>query len=196
MGKLQHTLVAFDQWLQQFINRDLQNPVLDWLAPVLREPKTWIPLYLFLAIWIPRRFGRKGLYWCLGFIATFGISDYLSASILKPLAGRIRPCNDPAFAASVRNLVPCGVGYSFPSTHAANHFALALFMGVTLGRLYPKVPAAAVLWAFLVGFSQIYVGLHYPLDILGGAFLGVAVGALTSVVFMKRVGLSPLVKSE
>lgn len=189
MSALQGNLHDIDQILQQLINRRAQSPVLDFLAPIVREPKTWIPLYLFLAIWVPLRFGRSGFYWCLGFIATFGLGDFLSARCIKPLVGRIRPCNDPAFREQVRNLVDCGVGYSFPSTHATNHFALAMFLSLTIGRYYPGVRLAAFCWAMAVGCAQIYVGLHYPFDVLGGAILGAAVGALTALIFMRRFGL-------
>lgn len=196
MSSFYKYIIDADRALQQLVNQRIRNSVLDVLAPVLREPKAWIPLYLFLAIWVPVTFGRKGIYWCLSFIITFGIGDFLSASVIKPLVGRIRPCNDPVFAAEVRNLVDCGVGYSFPSTHATNHFALAVFMGLTLGRFYKWIPAAAICWAFAIGCAQVYVGVHYPFDVAGGALLGVLVGTFTAMLFMRKVGLSQVDKSE
>lgn len=189
MSGLGQYLQEVDQCLQQLINRQAQNSLFDFLAPVLREPKTWIPLYLFLAIWVPRRFGRRGVYWCLGFIASFGLGDALSARLVKPWVARIRPCNDVFFKDQVRNLVDCGVGYSFPSTHATNHFALAMFLSLTLGRYYGWVRLAAFAWALAVGLAQVYVGLHYPFDVLGGVLLGIFVGTATSLLFMRWVGL-------
>lgn len=186
---MQGNLHDIDQALQQLINRGAQSAVLDFLAPIVREPKTWIPLYLFLAIWVPYRFGRSGFYWCLAFIVTFGLGDFLSARCIKPIVGRLRPCNDPAFREQVRTLVDCGVGYSFPSTHATNHFALAMFLSVTLGSYYPGVRLAAFGWALAVGSAQIYVGLHYPFDVLGGAILGVGVGTFTALIFTRYIGL-------
>ncbi|MGC4058982.1 MAG: phosphatase PAP2 family protein [Chitinophagaceae bacterium] len=189
------TIIRIDQQCQQQINRYWQNGFLDTLAPVLREPKSWIPLYLFLAIFLPWKFGRTGIYWCLGFIATFGVSDFFSASVLKQQVQRIRPCNDPVFSERVRHIVECGVGYSFPSTHATNHFALALFMAVTLGPRYKWVPWAAVLWAFSVAYAQVYVGVHYPADVLSGGLLGALIGILTGKLFLSKIGLNERVVS-
>src|SRR6202012_4840359 len=116
---------------------------------------------------------------------TFGIADYGSATLFKSFVQRVRPCNDPAMAQTIISRVPCGTGYSFPSTHASNHFALAFCFSLIFYRRWKWVWLWAILWAASVCFAQVYVGVHYPLDILGGAFYGVLVGWLVSLLFNK-----------
>lgn len=183
-------IIRQDQALEQRINHVWQHSLLDMVAPVLREPKTWIPLYVFLAIYIPWKFGKKGIYWCLGFIITFALSDYTSASVIKPLVKRIRPCNDESLRKSIHLLVECGSGYSFPSTHATNHFALAFFMITSLYGQYRWVWIPAFLWAFSIGYAQVYVGLHYPFDVLCGGLLGILIGSFTGTFFRRKVGIA------
>lgn len=183
------SLEKLDKNAWYHINVLWQNDVLNTIAPILRNPNTWIPLYVFLAIYIPYKFGRKGFYWCLGFIITFALSDYTSASIIKPWVQRIRPCNDPDLKQKVHLLIDCGVGYSFPSSHATNHFALAFFMLITLHKYYKWVWFPALLWAFSVAYAQVYVGVHFPLDILCGGLLGIIIGLFSGMFFKKKVGL-------
>jgi len=184
-----NTLEKWDQKMWYQVNVLWQNDSLNAIAPILRNPNTWIPLYVFLAIFIPYKFGRKGFYWCLGFLITFALSDYTSASIIKPLVQRIRPCNDPDLKHKVHLLIDCGVGYSFPSSHATNHFALAFFMLITLHRYYKWVWLPAVLWAFSVAYAQVYVGVHFPLDIICGGTMGILIGIFTGMFFKRKVGL-------
>lgn len=179
-----------DQAAWYHINVLWQNPFLDALMPILRNPFTWAPLYVFFASYIPYRFGKKGFWWCLGFIISFGIADYTSASIIKPLVMRIRPCNDAALQEFIHRLVDCGSGYSFPSSHASNHFALAVFIIITLRKHYSWVWWPALLWAASIAYAQVYVGVHYPLDVLCGAILGTLVGWLVGTIFQKKIGLT------
>lgn len=189
MKDLLQQLIEQDKKVWYTVNVLWQNKALDTIAPVLRNPNTWIPLYVFLAIFIPYKFGKKGFYWCLGFLVTFALSDYTSASIIKPLVQRLRPCNDVSLQKTVHLLIDCGSGYSFPSAHAANHFALAFFMLITLHKYFKWVWFPAILWAFSVAFAQVYVGVHFPLDVLCGGLLGVFVGCCTGLFFFRKVGL-------
>lgn len=182
-------LLKFDHKVWYHINVLWQNGLMDLVAPVLREPRTWIPLYLFLAIFMPYKYKKKGLYWCLAFLITFALSDYTSASIIKPLVQRVRPCNDTGLRHTIHLIVDCGSGYSFPSTHATNHFALAFFMIMTLRRQYKWVWLPAFLWAFTISYAQVYVGVHYPLDVSCGALLGILIGTGTGRFFREKVGL-------
>jgi len=183
------SLLQEDQKLWYHINVLWQNDVLNTLAPIIRNPLTWLPLYVFIAIVIPYKFGKKGIYWCLSFIITFALSDYTSASIIKPLVHRIRPCNDGTLQKTVHLLIDCGSGYSFPSAHATNHFALAFFMIFSLGHLYRWLWLPAFIWAFSVAYAQVYVGVHYPLDVTCGGLLGIFIGTSTGVFFKNKIGL-------
>lgn len=186
-------LKTIDTQVWRLIHVQGQSYLLDFLCPLLRNPKTWIPLYLFLALFIPYRYGKKGFFWCLGFIVTFGIGDYTSASIIKPLIKRIRPCNDANLQSILHHLVDCGSGYSFPSAHATNHFALAWFMMLTIGQIYRWIKLPAILWAISVAYAQVYVGVHYPGDVLAGAILGAIIGCFTANLFNKKIGLNNII---
>jgi membrane-associated phospholipid phosphatase len=176
-------LVSWDHILWYYMNTQWHNPFLDCVVPFLRNQWFWVPLYLFLALFMPSRFGRKGWLWCAFFIITFSLSDQISATLLKPYFHRLRPCNNPYLASIIHNIVPCGSGYSFPSSHACNHFSLGIFSAVTLGRLAKWITPVAIAWAVLVSYAQVYVGVHYPLDVTCGGLLGIMIGITTGKFF-------------
>ncbi len=89
----------------------------------------------------------------------------------------------------VRLLVPCSGSYSFTSSHATNHFGMAAFFFFTFRHFLKYWAWIPFVWAFLVVYAQIYVGIHYPLDIIGGAGLGIALAWMVASFFNKRFGL-------
>ncbi len=110
----------------------------------------------------------------------FLIGDRSSVVLFKDMFQRLRPCHNPEITNLVHTLDGhCGGQYGFVSSHATNSFALAIFSGLLLKKQYPKLLLIMLLWAALVSYSRIYVGVHYPADILGGAILGTTVGLLT-----------------
>ncbi len=177
-------IIQFDQNLFFSINQGLINPFFDWLMPVLRNRFTWTPLYLFIVIFLVRNYGKQGWLILLFAILTFGLTDYFSSSLIKPSVERLRPCNDPQIKTEVRNLIACGSGYSFPSSHAGNHFGLAVFLILIFYHKWKFILPIGLFWAFSISFAQIYVGVHYPLDILGGALLGSMIGYLMSTIVL------------
>jgi undecaprenyl-diphosphatase len=126
-------------------------------------------------------------------LATILLSDQISSSVVKPLFARLRPCNDPDLSTQVRLLLDgCGAGYSFTSSHATNHFALAIFLTVTLRQWIGKYTWVLYLWAASIGYAQVYAGVHYPFDILAGALLGTGIGWFTGNFYQRNLGpLSP-----
>lgn len=190
MQKILETLIAWDYAAWYYLNTMWQNDVLDAIVPYLRNQWTWAPLYLFLLLFMTINFGRKGWMWCVFFLLTFALSDQLSATVIKPYVHRLRPCNNPYLQQFVHLLVPCGSGYSFPSSHAANHFALAVFGAITWQRHGRWIWPAALLWAVSVAYAQVYVGVHFPLDVLCGGLLGMAAGYITGKVYNRVYGLS------
>lgn len=179
-------LISWDYIAWYQVNVAWSNPVLDHILPFMRNQWFWAPLYLFLIVFMPKNFGRKGWMWCLAFLVTFAIGDFMSASIIKPYFLRLRPCRDPLIMDVVRTLVPCGSGQSFPSTHATNHFALAVFAVCSLRKKYKLLWLIALPWAIIIAYSQIYVGVHFPLDVICGAILGSTIGIITGRLFDKR----------
>jgi undecaprenyl-diphosphatase len=182
-------LVEWDRWLFLMVNRQHANSFFDWILPYFRDAVFWAPLYLFLIILIGWNFGKQGWFWCLGLICTVAITDMISARLVKEYIERPRPCWDPEFFQHVRLVVrSCVHSFSFTSNHAANHFGLASFIALTLLPVFGRWVYLIFLWAFLVAYSQVYVGVHYPLDVMGGALLGLAAGLLTATIFNKRAG--------
>ena len=169
-------LIALDQQMLHAINRGLAHPWLDALLPLTRNMFFWAPLYVFLVAFFGLNFGRKGWWIVLLVLLTFACTDLLSSSLIKPWIGRLRPCNDEEVRQWVRLLVPCGSGKSFTSSHAANHFGVGVFVGLVLRPFFRHALTLFVLWAGTISLAQVYVGVHYPLDITGGAILGSLIG--------------------
>ncbi len=173
------TLIDIDKQLFHVINEGMANPVLDAICPILRNKLTWIPAYIIIAYLFFRTYGLKAITLAAMAVVTIVLCDQISASLIKPYFHRLRPCNEVLMQA--RALVPCGGGYSFVSSHAANHFGLATFIAFVVPPWQHKRWAAIVFpWAILVAFSQVYVGVHYPADVFAGAVLGILIGLLTA----------------
>jgi len=194
-GDLRHTIVTADRTLWFYINSQWHTPFFDWLLPFFRNQWLLTPVYFFLLLFMPSRFGKKGWLWCLFFLSAFAISDQVSAGLLKPYFHRLRPCQNHMLDYYLRLLVPCGGKYGFPSSHASNHFALAIFSAITLRKYAKCLLPVVVFYAALVCYAQVYVGVHYPLDVFVGACLGSLIGMITASVFNSRIGLDPAGKA-
>jgi len=188
---LLQTLQIWDSTLFQAVNSDMSNVVFDTVLPLFREKWFWAPLYLFIGAFSLLNFGKKGWVIVLGLVATTGLADFTSSTLVKKNVQRIRPCNDPEMVDKVQLRAHCGAGYSFTSSHAANHFAAAVFLIGIFGRLARWVRPVALSWAGAVAFSQVYVGVHYPGDVLCGALLGAAIGWWVSAT-IKKLGISAI----
>ncbi|MBC8527167.1 MAG: phosphatase PAP2 family protein [Candidatus Cloacimonetes bacterium] len=162
----------FDGNLFLFFNRDIANPFFDLIFPFITELKFWvIPGIIAIAIFIKLEHKKALLVLGLAVIAVL-LSDSIAYRILKPLFGRIRPCNPSALIEGGRFLLGYNTSYAFPSNHASNMFALATLFTC----FYRKRTAYFFGFAAIIGFSRIYVGVHYPIDVVGGAVLGVIIG--------------------
>lgn len=182
------TLIGWDKKLFIFINSSMANPVFDAVLPYFRYPYNWAPLYFFFIAFALINFKKKGLWWVLFLIVSFACADMIGTHLFKHVFERLRPCNDPFFRFHVRLLVEgCSTGYSFVSNHAINHFALASFFYFSTKDIIPRYAWIAWLWAALIGFAQVYVGVHYPFDVLVGAFLGINIGALVYFLLFKKL---------
>lgn len=176
-----------DQELFYFIHHELANPVLDAVLPIYRDKLTWAPFYLLAAYLLWKKYKYDGLRLLLLVGIAITISDQLTSSVIKPLVGRARPCYAAAFAGQIRELVGCGGHDSFPSSHAANHFALATILALTWLRNRRGWIWALMIWAASISLAQVYVAKHYPLDILAGGVLGTVV-AIVVVLVAERLG--------
>lgn len=183
------TLKSWDAWLFLKINHDWTNGFLDSVYPWWRDAVTWTPLYLFLLIFIFINFGWRAWPWVATIILTVVMTDQ-GSNFIKELVARPRPCGDPGFSQYVRLLLNrCPSSYSFTSNHAANHFGAAFLLYFTLKPYIKNWAYLFFVWAFTVAYGQVYVGVHYPLDILGGTIFGGLAGSLTAYIFNKYIGL-------
>jgi membrane-associated phospholipid phosphatase len=190
-------LIQWDHSLFKIMNSGLANPIFDAVMPFLRNSYYWIPLYIFLMAFVTINFKLKGLWWIVFFLVTVALCDSVGTHVFKYGFMRIRPCNNPEFTSYIRLLVPCPSGYGFTSNHAANHFGMATFIFITFRRFLKSWALLAFLWAGGIAFAQVYVGVHYPSDIIFGSLLGLLFGLFTGTQFNRHFGLPmPLVKAE
>ena len=172
------------------VNQVWSNKLFDSVFPWLRESAFWLPLYLFFFAFALLNFGKRGAIWVIFFLITVTICDQLSGYI-KHWIQRPRPCNDPLMMQFIRlRLSGCAGGFSFTSSHAANHFGLAMFINLTLRNVTGIKTGWLFLWAFFVCYAQMYVGVHYPLDILGGMLVGLFGGGVSASLFNLKFRLS------
>jgi undecaprenyl-diphosphatase len=173
---LLENLTKLDTTLFYFLNVKLQNGLFDFLMPVLTNLDYWrIPLGLMVILLLI--FGKKkGRITIVLLVLGITLSDQVCNSLIKPLVGRIRPCN---VLQNIHLLVNCTKSYSFPSSHAMN-----MFTGVTLlSYSYRKIKVILFIIAILVSYSRIYVGVHYPFDVLAGAILGIFCAFIILTIF-------------
>lgn len=163
----------------------------DWLDPIvhqLTKTKTWTPLYFFLCYNIYKN-DPKSSWWVFGGIAlTILFADQFTSGFMKPFFERLRPCKDERWTTQIHNFGGCGGLYGFVSSHAANTFAVAMFLNLKMKGKLANL-RWLFLWAGIVSYTRIYLGVHYPLDILLGGVIGALIGVLVwfSTVYMKRL---------
>ena len=181
-----NTLQDIDKGLLFFFNRTTSNTFFDILMPLIRESLIWLPLYLFVILKGFNYFNYKAIIWLLLAIIAIGLADQISSTFFKNYFMRIRPCNNNALKSYIHILVNYRPSsYSFTSSHAANHFTLATYLYLTLKPYFKQYAYLFFLWASLICYAQIYVGVHYPFDVLCGAILGIIIGALFNFIFTK-----------
>ncbi|MCB0661916.1 MAG: phosphatase PAP2 family protein [Saprospiraceae bacterium] len=180
------SILQLDQALFQFVHVDLSNGFFDFLLPIWRNKLTWLPFYVALLAFLLYKYKMQGLYIVLLTITTASLCDYTSSSILKPAFDRTRPCNTVSLQQIIIPRVDCGSGKSFPSSHATNHFGIAVFLILVFGKMKTRWKVMLLFWAGLIAFAQVYVGVHFPLDVLGGSLLGTLL-AFFVYVFSKKL---------
>lgn len=153
---------------------------------------SWSPLYLLFIIAIFVYYKKQGFWILFTIILLITITDQFTSGLLKPLVGRLRPCHDPVISDMVHNVKRCGGQFSFVSGHSANSFALATFSYMLFKNRFTWIWLAFI-WAALVAYSRIYLGVHYPGDIIVGGIIG---SCFAYLMYLLLVKVNPNIKTE
>jgi undecaprenyl-diphosphatase len=180
-------IIKTDKEIFVFLN-NLGSAPFDPFWEMLSSKWVWIPLYIILLYLIYKNYKLRNMIFIIIFIALgIIISDQL-AGIFKHTIARLRPCHDPSLHNLIRE-VQCGGKFGFYSSHASNTFLIATFVGKLLANKFKYSNFMLFFWAIMVSYSRIYLGVHFPLDIVMGAIAGFLLGrvfvALAFVVIQK-----------
>jgi undecaprenyl-diphosphatase len=171
-------LNQIDTQLFLFLN-GLHHRALDPAMVIISAKMTWIPLYVLVLGMLIYHFKQRAWLFVLGAIVLLALTDLGSVHLFKNVFLRLRPCHEPALEGLVYTVNnKCGGSYGFVSSHAANTFGFATLLAATFRNRLPWFAWIIVIWAAIVSYSRIYLGVHYPGDILGGAALGTILGWL------------------
>jgi len=174
-------IIALDHKLFLFLN-GLGTPIFDGFWLLMTHKATNISIYLLLALIYWKQQSLKPFLILLLFTAVLILVTDQSTNLFKEGFERLRPCHEPSLEGVVRLVKDgCGGMYGYFSGHASNSFALAVFFSGIFVHRYRKLPFVLLFLAFLVAYSRIYIGVHYPLDV----FSGMAFGAVTGGVFYR-----------
>ena len=174
-------LYSIDLSIFYFFNYTLSSGLLDKFFSIITNVNSWYIAYVILLGISFTKGGTKGKLAVLGIILLIIVTDQTGYRLFKEYFARPRPCNA---LTDVLTPLGCTGSFSFPSNHALNNFAAAMFFY----RLFPKLKWVLFITASLVAISRVYLGLHYPSDIFGGAVIGLAFGYLfaTGVLFLEK----------
>jgi len=177
-------IIQYDKQLFLFLN-SLGNSTWDGFWLFITNKLSWIPLYIVLLGMSYKKFGLKKTALILVTVALLITATDQLANFFKYGIQRLRPCHD----LEVHNLMRlvknrCGGKYGYFSAHASNHFAVALFFTILFRKKYKYVGFFLLFWAFLVAYSRVYIGVHFPLDILTGILIGLILSWLFAKLYI------------
>jgi len=179
------SLIQLDTKLFLALN-GAHSPFWDSIMLFASGKLTWLPLYLLIIYLIAREHRWKTLWWLLAIALVVTLADQISVQAFKNVFQRLRPCHNPDLSEFIHLVGRCGGKYGFISSHAANTFGVAVFLSFLFSRKW--VTAGLLIWAAFVSYSRIYLGVHYPGDVLVGAIVGAGIGSAVWFVASKLLG--------
>lgn len=174
---------SLDQELFLWLN-EFHTPFWDEAMKLITNKFTWIPMYALLLFAIIKQFGKASIGIIVSIVLAVALADFVASGLFKPYFMRPRPCHDPVIGPMVHLVGGCGGAYGFVSSHASTSFAI-----VSSVLLLPSKKIKGVhwlgFWATIYAYSRVYVGVHYPLDILIGGSIGALTGILSYYLYNK-----------
>ena len=164
-------IILEDKQAMIFLN-NLGSSTFDPFWILVSEKWFWIPLYVIFLYFLYKNFNKKSLFYILLFVALGITASDQIANIFKFGFERLRPCHDPSLEGLLRE-VKCGGKFGFYSAHSSNSFFVATYLTILLGKKIKQLPYFLFVWAAIVAYSRVYLGMHFPGDIIVGAIMGI-----------------------
>lgn len=180
MGSWIEKLVSWDRDLFYRINTSPSTDTWDWVMVFLSSPYPWVLLLVSVVVWGFYKHGKQFWKLALALVLLVSITDLIAYRVFKPNVGRLRPCIE---LTDIRKVHTCGGEFGFPSNHSANAMAITFFLYLYFRN--KSLSAVLIVFTGLVGYSRIYLGAHYPLDVLAGYFLGTLVAVCIYLLGVK-----------
>ncbi len=170
-------LLELDRELFLFLN-GLHSPFMDPIMYFLTDGRAWLPLYIFTGYMVYRQYKKESLWILAGIILSIVITDQITTTFMKPFFARLRPSHEPSLHGLVHNVNNYFGGlHGFASSHAANTFGVTMLLWLILRQHY-RWAVLLFIWPAVMSYSRIYLGVHYPGDILVGTLIGLLTGWL------------------